>query len=422
MSKQLLKFLPLIILVVAAGAFMGLVATRKAPERRILPDRGPLVEAIAAPTQSLQVIVEGQGSVQPTDEIDLVPQVSGIIIWTAPQLEAGGFFARGDVLLRIDPRDYDLAVTRAEAAVARAGYQLELAQEEAIVARQEWDVVRQYRDLGSPPSELVLRLPQVRAAQADLLAAEAGLAEARLRRERTEIRAPFNGRVRQTSVDAGQFVMANQPVCRIYSIERAQIVVAVANEDMAWLTIPRQLPDMPTASLSTAQRVAPVTPPAQGLENRQAAAPLTTAPRARIHTDYAGRTHTWEGSVSRAAAELDARSRMLRLVIEVDAPYANLVGSDTPLLVGMFVDVEIFGATVDDVRLLPRSALREGDVVWVADAAGTLRMRPAQVIRVRDEEVLVRLAMTDREHVIISQLSGPTDGMQVRVQVAESQQ
>jgi membrane fusion protein, multidrug efflux system len=394
---------------------MGLVASRQAPERHVLPDRGPLVVAIAAPTQNLQVMIRAQGSVRPTDEIDLVPQVSGMVIWTAPQLEAGGYFARGDLLLRIDPRDYDLAVTRAEAGVARAGYQLELAREEAIVAQQEWDMAWEHHDTDLQPSDLVLRLPQVRAAKADLLAAEAGLAEARLRRERTEIRAPFSGRVRETSVDRGQYVTANQPVSRLYSIERAEIVVAVPNEDMAWLEIPRQLPDMPMASLSAAETAAGIMPEADGREGRRDVAPLTASPRARIHTDFAGRTHTWEGSVSRAAAELDARSRMLRLVVEVDAPYAHRATSETPLLVGMFVDVEIFGASVDDVRVLPRFALREGDRVWVADDAGVLHMRQAEVIRVRDEEVLVRLPMGPAERVIISQLSGATDGMKIRV-------
>ena len=241
MKRQLLRFLPLIILLVGIGGFMGLASTRNAPERRVLPDLGPLVEILAAPAQTHQIIVEAQGSVRPADEIDLVPQVSGVVVWKAPQLEAGGFFARGDVLLRIDPRDFELTVTSAEASVARARYQLDLAQEEAAVASQEWEMVRRQ---DARPTDLVLRLPQVRAAEADLLAAEAGLAQANLRLERTQIRAPFDGRVRDTTLDVGQYVVANQPVSRVYSIERAEIVVSVLHQDMAWLEIPKQLPDL----------------------------------------------------------------------------------------------------------------------------------------------------------------------------------
>ena len=421
MNKQVLKFLPLLILLVGVVGFVGLVSTRQAPERRIMPDLGPLVEAMDAPAQTLQVTVEAQGSVRPTDEIDLVPQVPGVVIWKAPQLESGGYFARGDVLLRVDPRDYDLAATRAQASVARARYQLDVSQEEATVARQEWEMVREHRGLDSRPTDLVLRLPQVRAAEADLLAAEAGLAEARLRLERTQIRAPFHGRVRETTLDVGQYVVANQPVCRIYSIERAEIVVAVPDEDMEWLVIPRQLPDMPMANLSTAENTASITPGAGSMEDPEPPAPLAAAPRARVHADFAGKRHAWDGFVSRAAAELDARSRMLRLVIEVDAPYARSDNNDVPLLVGMFVDVEILGEPVDDVRVLPRVALHEGDVVWVASGKGILHMRRVQVVRVRDEQVLVRLELASDEQVIISQLSGATDGMKVRIQDGDSQ-
>ena len=142
MKKQLLRFLPLIILLIGVGGFMGLVSTRSgwksvlvslghqllniaesiaAPERRVLPDLGPLVETLAAPAQTLQIVVDAQGSVRPADEIDLVSQVPGVVVWKAPQLETGGFFARGDVLLRIDPRDFELAMLSADAAVAGCG-------------------------------------------------------------------------------------------------------------------------------------------------------------------------------------------------------------------------------------------------------------------------------------------------------------
>lgn len=418
MKRQLLRFLPLIILVVGIGGFMGLVSTGSAPERRVLPDLGPLVETLAAPAQTLQIIVEAQGSVRPADEVDLVPQVSGVVVGKASQLEAGGFFARGDVLIRIDPRDFELAMISAEAAVVRARYRLDLAQGEAAVASQEWEMVRR---LDTTPTDLVLRLPQVRAARADLLAAEAGLAKASLRLERTQIRAPFDGRVRNTTLDVGQYVVANQPVARVYSIERAEIVVAVLHQDMEWLKIPRQLPDLPMASLSAVETTLDITRSTAAGEGPQVPVPLAAAPRARVHGEFAGRRQVWDGFVTRAAAELDARSRMLRLVVEVDGPYDTGVDNDSPLLVGMFVDVEIFGESVEDVRVLPRIALHEGNIVWVMDRDGILHMRQVRVVHTRQETLLVRLDMADDERVIVSQLSGATDGMKVRTQDREPQ-
>ena len=111
---------------------------------------------------------------------------------------------------------------------------------------------------------------------------------------------------------------------------------------------------------------------------------------------------------------------MMRLIVEVDTPYAQGGDSDTPLLVGMFVDVKIFGKSVDGVRVLPRVALREGDIVWVADREGTLHLRPAQVLHARDEGVDVRLDLSDDERIVVSQLSGVTDGMKVRLDDGES--
>lgn len=407
MNQRLARALPVLILLGGIAVFVALVSTRQAPERRVVPDMGPLVEAVSAPAQSRQIVVETQGAVQPADEIDLVPQVSGVVVWISPNLEPGGYFNEGDVLLRIDPRDYELAVTRAQASVERARYQLELAEEEAVVARNEWEMVRQHRDLASDAaSDLVLRLPQVRAAEAELLAAQATLDETRLRLERTQLRSPFRGRVRASDLDVGQYVIANQPVSRVYSIERAEIVVSIPDEDMAFIHLPHgSRPAGIDGSVSN--------PRADGIAPEP---PVSAVTPARVTGQFGGRSHTWEGQVTRSGGELDARSRMLQLVVEVTDPYGGVGQKQTPLLVGMFVDVDILGQTVDDVRQLPRSAVHEGDIVWVADGQSRLRMRRAHVIHVRDESVLVRLGLTDDERVVVSQLSGATDGMKVRVQ------
>jgi RND family efflux transporter MFP subunit len=417
MKRTLLKFLPLIILVVGGGAFMLLVMGRPAPERRDVPYLGPLVEVIEEPASKVQIVVDGQGTVRPTDQIDLVPQVAGIAVWKAAQLEAGGFFARGDLLLRVDPRDYELAVTRAEAVVARSRYQLDLAREEAAVAGQEWELVQKQRTTDTKPNDLVLKLPQVRAAEADLQASQAQLDEARLRLSRTEIYAPFAGRVRKSGFDVGQYIGANQPVAQIYSIERAEIVVPVPDEDMAWFDLPMNVPGGPLAEAPAVGESSVLSGAGEGPQGRYPG--MAPSPVARVSTEYAGRTSKWEGRVVRAEAEVDARTRMMRLVIQVEAPYAVPQKNQAPLLVGMFVDVEILGTEVEGVRTVPRLALREGGTVWVVDPQGVLHMRPAQVVRMRESEVLARFDMQADERVVVSQLSGATDGMKVRPMAPE---
>ena len=170
--------LPLLILALGYGAYQLLASMREPPQRVARSYAGPLVEAIAAPLQQVQVVVEGQGTVRPDAQIDLVPQVSGIVVWKDADFKPGGTFAKGALLFRIDPRDYELAVQQAAVQVAQARYQLDLAREEAAIAEEEWE--RLHAD-DQAPTDLVLRKPQLRAAEASLQGAEARLAEARLR-------------------------------------------------------------------------------------------------------------------------------------------------------------------------------------------------------------------------------------------------
>ena len=157
-----------------------------------------------------------------------MPQVSGIVVWKDADFKPGGTFAKGALLFRIDPRDYELAVQQAAVQVAQARYQLDLAREEAAIAEEEW----QRLNAEEAPTDLVLRKPQLRAAEASLQGAEARLAEAQLRLDRTKVYAPFAGRVRTARVDVGQHINVGQAIAQLYSIEKAEIVVPVPDEDL----------------------------------------------------------------------------------------------------------------------------------------------------------------------------------------------
>lgn len=395
--------LPVLILALGFGAFQLLASMREPPQRVSQSYAGPLVEAIAAPLQQVQVVVEGQGTVRPDAQIDLVPQVSGVVVWKDADFKPGGTFAKGVLLFRIDPRDYELAVQQAAAQVAQARYQLDLAREEAALAAAEWERLHAQ---DQAPTDLVLRKPQLRAAKAALQGAEARLAEARLRLDRSKVHAPFTGRVRTARVDVGQHLNAGQAIAQLYSIEKAEIVVPVPDDDLGWFTLPLPID------------IAPADPPVADLTaegNSRAFAFGREGASAVVSGAFAGRRHQWEGRVVRTEGELDPQSRMVRLVVEVEAPYGGMVDGIPPLTVGMFVDVAIAGRTVDGVRVLPRAALRQGDRVWAVGRDGVLRIRRAHVVRALEDEVLSYIELTPQERIIVSQLSGVTDGMQVRL-------
>lgn len=395
--------LPVLILALGFGAFQLLASMREPPQRVSQSYAGPLVEAIAAPLQQVQVVVEGQGTVRPDAQIDLVPQVSGVVVWKDADFKPGGTFAKGALLFRIDPRDYELAVQQAAAQVAQAHYQLDLAREEAALAAAEWERLHAQ---DQAPTDLVLRKPQLRAAEAALQGAEARLAEARLRLDRSKVHAPFTGRVRTARVDVGQHLNAGQAIAQLYSIEKAEIVVPVPDEDLGWFTLPLPID------------IAPADPPVADLNvegNSRAFAFGREGASTVVSGAFAGRRHQWEGRVVRTEGELDPQSRMVRLVVEVEAPYGGMADGIPPLTVGMFVDVAIAGRTVDGVRVLPRAALRQGDRVWAVGRDGVLRIRRAHVVRALEDEVLSYIELAPQERIIVSQLSGVTDGMQVRL-------
>ena len=392
---------PIGIVAAGAGVYAGMVAMKTPPPRQPRVHLGPLVETIAAPAQLLRVTVKGHGTVRPSEEIELVPQVAGIVVWKSPRFESGGFFKRGELLLQIDPRDYRLAVEVAQAEVAQSQYALEVARGEAGIARQEWEMIQGAEGDSNP---LALHVPQLRAAEARLQAARARAEEARLRLERTELYAPFDGRVGATRLDRGQFAFAGQSLARIHATGAVEVVVPVATEDLAWIELP-----VDGGGGNRREQGAAVAAIGEGGEK---SAPQPASPGAAVSGRYAGRQHRWQGVVRRVEGELDPRSRMANLVIEVADPYAD---PEAPLLVGAFVDVEIAGRAVDGVRALPRHALRDGGGIWVAAADSTLRVRPADLVHRRGEEVLVYADIEPGEGVVVSALQGVTDGMRIRV-------
>lgn len=411
MRKVLLKgVLPLAIALAGMAVYALLVGLSEPPRREEQPYRGPLVEVVKADPRAVEVVVEGQGTVQPGAQIDLVPQVSGTVVWKSPQLERGGFFHQGDLLARIDPEDYELAAARTEADVAQARYRLDLARGEAGVARREWELINPVASVaGTAPDSLVLHIPQLRAARAALAAAEARLKEARLQLARTRLLAPFDGRVRDTSLDAGQFVTAGRPVAQLYSIEKAEIVVPIADKDLAWFDMPRLSKVEPAGEADRTRPGPRIYGPGEDvrLDPRPG-----QGPQAMVRGWYAGSRHSWSGQVVRVEGELDPRSRMAHLVVEVDDPYG---ARETPLVVGLFVDVAVGGRTVEGVRVVSRLVLRPDNTVWTVGADGILRVRKARIVHSRKDEVLIRVDMESDENIVVSQLSGVTDGMQVRV-------
>ncbi|MBW2148008.1 MAG: efflux RND transporter periplasmic adaptor subunit [Deltaproteobacteria bacterium] len=346
----------------------------------------PMVQAIQVKTGPQEVHVFGEGTVRPLREINLAPQVGGKVVYISPDLVNGGRFNKGDILLRIDPVDYQLAVILGKAKIKNAESRLKLAEAEADAAQEEWRLLHD----GGPketrkPPPLVAKEPQLAAAKAMLEADRAELSKALLNLERTQLKAPFDGRVGEESVDIGQYVVPGQALAALYSTEAAEIVVPLEQEDLYWFDVP-------------------------GFTSNEGPGSAAVV-RARI----AGRERTWRGRVVRTEGKLDERTRMINVVVRVEKPNVK----KPPLAVGLFVAVDIEGRTLPNATVIPRSALHQEDVVWVVDEDGQLHFRNVDIARIQGEEVIVTDGLKENEMVVINSLKAVTDGMTVHTKVLD---
>ncbi len=382
-KKRFIQFgISVVLIAMGVVGFLVLTASKPEMKKRKPPAPVPMVRTIKTNSGPQTVYIKGEGTVRPLREINLVSEVGGKVVGASPALVNGGVFKEGDTLLQIDPVDYELAVTLARAKVKEAESRLELAEEEALAAVEEWRLL--YPDSSSEdskPSALVAKEPQLAAAQARLEADKADLRKALLHLERTKLKAPFAGRVGEENVDVGQYVSPGQTLGSLYSTEAAEIVVPLEGGDLFWFDVP--------AFTSTDGRGAP----------------------AVIRASLAGRELSWPGKVVRTEGRLDERTRMIHVVVRVDKPYAR----KPPLVFGLFVTVEIEGRNLHNCTVIPRGALHQGNVVWVLDQESRLRFRKVEVARVQGDEVVVTKGLEDGEAVVTTPLKAVTDGMTVRM-------
>lgn len=231
---RLLQVLLPVGIVASAGGVAATMIANRPPVETVTPETAPpgvRVHEVALRNEALRVT--SQGTVQPRTESQLVPQVAGRVTWVAPAFAAGGFFESGDVLVRIDRFDYEQMLVSARSQLAQARLRLAQEEAEAEVAQREWDALGR-----GDPRELALRQPQLKEARAAVAAAEAGVERAERDLERTEIVAPYSGRVRTTNVDIGQYVPVGGAVATVYAVDAAEIRLPLPDSELAYLDLP----------------------------------------------------------------------------------------------------------------------------------------------------------------------------------------
>jgi RND family efflux transporter MFP subunit len=348
--------LPLVIIAVAVAIAMVMMRSRSELPRREREEPIPLVDVVEVRPGPVAITIRSQGTVKAKREIDLVSEVSGRVIEVAPELQEGAQVPGGTPLLRIDPIDYEVAVSDAKAAVAAAEFAL--AEVTAILKRAAIDEAE---------ARLQASRDRLRQAETDLA--------------NTEISAPFDAVIDKQHVDQGQYVQTGMSLMYLLGTDRVEVRLPILAPDVPYLQ-PGPRPDGTWS---------PVTLSAQ----------------------FGSLEQTWQGRQLRLEQRVDDETRVFYLVAEVDKPYDTSVHPQ-PLLVGLFVQAAIQGSTIENATVIPRSALHNGNQVFLFED-GRLRLREVTVRRREANTVIIDEGLTPGDLLVLSRLDLMVDGMPVSV-------
>lgn len=371
--------------------------TRPTPEITARPERAEPVDVISVTQVEVAPLIHAQGSVVPERAVTLQAQVGGRVVARHPALITGGVVEEGDVLLRIEASDYDIALQEAANQVERARADLLMEEGRQVVARQEWE---RYGNRGEP-SPLALREPQRRQAELEIQRGEQAVARARLQRERTTLRAPFRALVTEAGVEVGQLVSSSTPVATLVDVQAFRVAASISLEDLAHIAIPGR--------------------------DGAAGSPV------RILSRWGDQVVEHAGEVERLMGELDAAGRMARVLIRVPDPYllpvedvppestpAGPLLQERPLLLGSFVSAEIQGLRRQPVVLVPRAAVFDGNHIHVATAEDRLERRTLRAAWRTPEVMAVVEGLETGDRVVTTRLTAPIEGLRLLVRSDQS--
>ena len=367
------------ILVILIGSFFAFLISVSSPKPKKgieLPKPTPVFyEVVTKKNITLKIFTNGE--VKPLNEINLISQVSGQIVEAADEFVEGGIIKAGSPLVWIDNRDYKLAVISAESRVAQASKLLEREIAESELAKNDWE------ELGiGEASPLTLRIPQLKEAEAAEKAALADLEKAKLNLERTIVKLPFQGIIREKRTGVGQFVGAGSILATAFSTEEVLIALPLTDTELSYLGLPLAYEEEKPF----------------------------TGPKVKFLSSVSNKTFEWEGRIVRTAGSIDPPTRLVYVYAEVINPYQQ----SPPLAIGMFVDAIIDGKTIKDGFLVPNSAINNNSNIYAIDKNDNLEIREIEILGTDRDYVIIKGEINEGERVVVSPLNNAKTGMSLK--------
>ena len=369
------RYLP--ILIIIFGFFISFIISSLEPQ----PNKGieipkPTAVFYEMPIKKdVTLKVNTNGEVRSVTEINVIPQVSGRITEVADEFIDGGNIKKDQPLIWIDNRDYKLAVISADSRVAQAKKLLEREIAESELAKKDWE------ELGEgEASPLTLRIPQLEEARAILNAAKADLEKAKLNLERTVISLPFDGLIKRKNAGIGQYVNAGSILGSAFSTDKVLIALPLTDTELSYLGLPL------------------------GYE----AESFFKGPKVVFKSFVSRKNIEWVGRITRISGSIDSQTRLVYAYAEVLNPY----NAEPPLAIGTYVDAEIDGNFITDGYLVPISAIKNENKIYIIDQDNKLRIKEIEISGTEGENVIVK-GINDEDMVIVSTLNSGTEGMEL---------
>ena len=387
--RTIMNFLiPIVIVVAAAFFYKHQMDTRPKASRTPPPKQAKLVEVISLQRTNETAEIPLMGKVMPSREITLSPEVTGVINAIDPVVVPGGIIQKGQTLFKIDSRDYETIVKQRQSNVAQATLNLKLESGSQAIAQQEYKMLEEV--IEEQDKELLLRKPHLQQTQVNLDAAQATLEQAQLNVQRCTIKAPFNAIIKDKYLDIGGRVSPASSLITITGIDEYWIEVPVSEKLLRWIQIP--------------------------CDENQAGSPV------KIYNSSWKEDQFREGHVIRLLGQLEEKARRAQLLVSVKDPLCLRSNFSLPkLLIGSYVRVHIEGIQLPDVFRIQREHLHDGEFIFIMTAENKLEVRPVEVIFRENDFIYVQNGLDEGERLIITDLSAPVKGMDLRLEGMKSE-
>lgn len=340
-----------------------------------------VVDTVPVALRNYRVRLQSYGTVQPRTQSTLVAQVGGQVVSVNENVRDGGFFEKGDVLASIDARDFEANVRIAEAVLMDARQTYAEAEARSNQAKENWE---RLGNEGDAP-DLVLKIPQLEAARARIISAESTLQKAQLELERTQIVAPFAGRILRKYADIGQFVSSNSPLADIYATDYVEIRLPIRNRDLGYIDLP------------------------ETYRNDTRAEPIGGV---MISSDLAG-SAAWDAKLVRTEGAIDETARQLHVIAQIDDPFAEREGQRPPKI-GQYVTAELAGKTLNDVLVIPNNTIYQGSYVYVVEN-DLLQRRDIEIAWQNEQDAIIASGLEHGDQLVTTALGQVTSGIRVSI-------